>query len=169
MADPTTIKIPDVIVVPETAIVPSTGVTMQCPVRLGIKADGSDLKTLPIEALVSARGRNRIIVRNVAKQKAGGVNQSGSVKELWTQDDYLVTVTGTLYSGDDDKYPEEWVTFLNGLFRSRKSLIIISKLTDTLGVRSIVVEEWEFPETKGVAYQNFQFRGISDDSTFELF
>lgn len=168
MANPTIIQIPDVIVVPETAKVTHTGVVMQCPIRLGLKPDGSDLKTLPLEGLVGVRGKNRIVVRNVAKQKAGGVSKIGSVKELWTQEDYEVTVMGTLYSGDDSLFPEEWVAWMDTLFKARKSIVIISKLTDTVGVRALAVEEWRFKETRNIAYQDFEFRGYSDDPTFEL-
>lgn len=162
MADPLNIPF-DVPIVPDTATVKHTGVVMQCPVRLGSKADNGDLKTLPLEPWVSVRGRSVVAIRGVAK-KVGG----GSVKEKFATDDYEVTLTGTLYSGDEGVFPEEWVAWLKSLCEANKSIKVLSKLTQALGIDHIAILDWSFPETQGVAWQDFSIRGISDDPYFEL-
>lgn len=162
MADPLNIPF-DVPIVPDTATVKHTGVIMQCPVRLGSKADNSDLKTLPVEPLVSVRGRSVLALRGVAK-KVGG----GAVVEKFATDNYEVTITGTVFSGDEEVFPEEWVAWLKSLCEANKSIVVLSKLTGALGIGHIAVLDWSFPETQGVAWQNFSIRGISDDPYFEL-
>jgi hypothetical protein len=162
MAEPTSLPF-EIAIVPDKATVKHTGATMECPVRLSAKADNSDLKTLPLEPLVSVRGRNVIVMRGIAK-KAG----AGTVKELFATDDYEITITGTLYSGDDTVYPEEWVSWLRAICEAKKSVQVISKLTDALGIRWMVVLDWSFPETKNVAWQDYSIRGVSDDPFFEL-
>jgi Domain of unknown function (DUF6046) len=162
MAEPTSIPF-DVPIVPETATVKTTGVVMQCPVRLGSKADNSDFKTLPLEPMVSVRGRNVVAIRGIAK-KVGG----GTVKEKFATDDYEITIVGTLDSGEKDVYPEEWVSWLKGLCVSGKPILIYSKLTQSLGLLYMTILDWDFPATQGVNWQDFSIRGISDDPFFEL-
>lgn len=162
MAEPTNIPF-DVPIVPDTATVKHTGVKMLCPVRLGSKADNSDLKTLPIEPYVSVRGRSIVTLRGVAK-KVGG----GTVKEKFATDDYEVTISGTLYSGDEEVFPEEWMAWMKNLCEANKSIKVLSKLTQALGIDHIAILDYSFPETQGVAWQNYTIRGVSDDPYFEL-
>lgn len=161
---PETTNIPfEVAIVPTTATVKHTGAVMQCPVRLGAKADGSDLKTLPIEPLVSVRGRNVVAARGIAKNEG-----RGTVKELFATDDYEVTITGRLYSGEEGVFPDEWVGWLRKICEAKKTIQVMSKLTDSIDVRYLTVLDWSFPETGNVAWQDYQIRAVSDDPFFEL-
>ena len=162
MPEPTNIPI-SFPVLPETATVKSTGVVMECPVRLGSKADYSDLKALPIEPMVSVRGKNVVAIRTVAK-KVGG----GSVKEKWATDDYEITISGKLYSGQEGVFPDEWVAWMKGLFEANKSVLIASKLTQGLNITHMAVLDWTLSETPGVAWQSYSIRGVSDDPFFDL-
>ncbi|MFC5408005.1 DUF6046 domain-containing protein [Larkinella bovis] len=153
---PTTNQLPD------KATVQNTGVTMQMPLRLGLKRDGSDLWTLPIEPLISMRGRNIIVRRNISKKK--GI---GSVKEIWSQDDYTIRIRGIFMSSVEGEMPESNLSTLKQLLEAKQSLTISCKLTDIMGVTLFAPEEWELPETSGLKNQYFQISGYSDQD-FEL-
>lgn len=154
---PTVIEIPEINLPEEEGYSPETGIVMQCPVRLGLKRDGSDLWTLPIEALVSGRGRKNIIISNVLKKK-----RQGSVKELWSIDDYEITITGSLYSNEEGVYPSEQVARMKKIVESQDIVTIQSLLTDAIGVRYVVAIDWDFPTTKGVEWQDYSVRFLSD-------
>lgn len=157
MAEPTIIEIPEVALPEESGYSAESGIVMQCPVRLGLKPDGSDLWTLPIEPLVSARGRKNIILSNVLKKK-----RQGTVKELWNIDDYEVTINGTLYSNQEGVYPSEQIARLKKIVESESVVAIQSLLTDSLAIRYVVFTDWEFPDSKGVEWQEYRIRAVSD-------
>lgn len=133
-----------------------TGVIMQMPVSIGLKGN---LWTLPREPLVAVRGRNIITRRNIAKKR--GV---GSVKEMWSTDDYEVILTGTLIDADSpDELPTKMISRLNALYQSKKSIIIDCSLLDAIGISMIAIESIEFPPTKGIARQDYIIRAFSDE------
>lgn len=148
----------------DKATVARTGVQMQMPFRIG-ETDRS-MWLLPLEPLVSVRGRNVITRRTIAKMRAsGGKEGYGSVKELWTKDDYEIIVTGVL--DDHEKrgeLPSDPISRLNGLFSLRKPLIIECALLNILGISQIVIESWEFPATPNIEDQAYTFRGFSDQN-----
>jgi hypothetical protein len=148
----------------DVATIQATGAVMQCPVRLGLKRDGSDLWTLPIEPLVSIRGAKNIIKRNIAK----GVG-IGTVKEQFSQDDYQITIQGLFTNFDDSsKLPEADMARLQRLLEAGQSLTIRCKLLDIVGVTLLAVETWEYPATPGMANQAYTVNGLSDHD-FDLF
>jgi hypothetical protein len=137
-----------------------TGAVMQMPVSIGQRGQ---MWTLPREPLVSVRGRNIITRRNIAKKK--GV---GSVKELWSTDDYEVILTGTLVdAGVKDELPTQMITRLTALYQSKKSVIIECALLEAVGIGLLAIESIEFPPTKGISRQDYVIRGFSD-SEYEL-
>ena len=142
--------------------VKDTGVTMRCPVRLGLKRDGSDLWTLPLEPLVSVSGGKTIVRRNVAKGKG-----FGSVKEQWSQDDYEISIEGLLQSSELDSYPEAYLSKLKTFLTQGQSLVIHCKILDLLGVDLLCIEKWSFPSTAGIENQQYTISGYSDQD-FDL-
>jgi hypothetical protein len=160
LSDPLSIPLTNQL--PDSETVKTSGATMQMPVRLGLKRDGSDLWTLPIEPIISVRGRNLIVRRNISKKK--GV---GSVKELWSQDDYSISIRGIFISSVSGEFPESDLSTLKRLLEAKQSLVISCKLTDILGVTLVAVEDWELPETSGLENQYYRLSGYSDQD-FEL-
>jgi hypothetical protein len=144
-----------------TDTVKTTGIKMVAPVRIGLKRDGSDIWTLPIEPLVSIEASKTIVRRSIAK--ARGV---GTVKEQWNQDDYSISIEGTLI-GTDGKFPETDFNKLQNLLKAGQSLVIQSLLFDLLGIGQLCIEKWNYPHTPGLENQNYTFSGYSDQD-FEL-
>lgn len=159
-------------------IVKTTGVLMRCPVKLGLRRDGSDLWTLPLEPLVSVKGSKTIVRRNIAKHPTGSNTATltmqatlnvpfGTVKELWSQDDYEIEVSGLLQSSELEQFPAADLGRLQGLLKAGQSLVFRSVLTDLLGLDRLAVMSWDFPATAGVENQEYRFTGYSDYD-FEL-
>lgn len=172
-------------------IVQSTGIKMQCPVRLGINRNRKDMWTLPLEPVVSVKASKTITRRNIAKAippkptsnavaSAAGLGVAlaaqavtnnnlpfGTVKELWSLNDYEITVEGFFISDTEDKTPTSLVAKLNNFLKRGQSIIFSSWLTETLGIELICVADWEFPATPGVENQAYTFSGYSDFD-FEL-
>lgn len=144
----------------DKATVADTGVQMQMPMRIG--ETEKSLWLLPLEPLVAVRGRNVITRRLVSKY-----NQQtfGSVKELWTKDDYEIIITGMLYEHTKpDELPAEMITRFNALCSLRKPLIVRCALLEAVGVNQIVIQDWELPPTPGIEFQAFTIRAFSDQN-----
>lgn len=144
----------------DKATVAHTGVQMQMPTWIG--ENERSLWLLPYEPLIAVRGHNIITKRSIAKTKDSSY---GSVKEVWTQDDFQILITGVLFDHNrPNEYPREMVSRLSGLMALKKPLYIQNALLDLLGVSTIVVEDWEFPPTANIAYQDFAVRAVSDQN-----
>jgi hypothetical protein len=148
----------------DRAAVAETGVQMQMPFRLG--ATFRSLWLLPLEPLVAVRGKNVITRRTIAKLKD---RSFGSVKELWTKDDYEIIITGMLYDHTQpNQLPQEMITRLDGLCSLKKPLYAQCALLEALGASQIVVDSWEFPPTPGIGWQAYSIKAFSDQN-FNLF
>lgn len=146
------------------AAVAETGVQMQMPLWLG--ETSRNLWLLPYEPQVAVRGKNVITRRTIAKLKD---KSFGSVKELWTKDDYEIIISGMLHDHSrPDELPGELITKLDGLCSLRKPLFAQCALLDVIGASQIVVESWEFPPTPGIGYQAYSIKAYSDQN-FNLF
>ncbi|GAB3734921.1 DUF6046 domain-containing protein [Spirosoma lituiforme] len=145
-----------------TEKVKTTGVTMQCPVRLGFKKDGSDLWTIPLEPTVTVRLKKTIVRRNIAKAVG-----SGSVKEAWNMDDYDIRVSGLLQSSEIGKFPERELSKLKSFLTPMKSIVIRCQILDIFGVNLMAIESADFDHTAGLENQLYTFSGYSDQY-FEL-
>ena len=62
------------------------------PVKVRRHGTNDPYFQLPYEPLISVSGKNNIIKRDIAKAP----NFVGTVKEYWSQDDYEISITGTL-------------------------------------------------------------------------
>ena len=146
------------------AAVAETGVQMQMPMWLG--ETPQRLWLLPYEPLVAVRGKNVITRRTIAKLKD---KSFGSVKELWTKDDYEIIISGMLHDhSKPDELPRELITKLDALCSLRKPLFAQCALLDVIGASQIVIESWEFPPTQGIGYQAYSIKAYSDQN-FNLF
>lgn len=138
------------------------GVPCYCPVSLrGASEEG--WWQLPLDPVVSVRGRNEIVKRSVLKVRTGDKERRGTVKELWSQGDYEVTIAGVLQSGEAGVLPEEAIRRLRGYCECRESVEASSPLLTLFGIRRVAIESFEFPHTAGMESQMYSLTCSSDD------
>jgi hypothetical protein len=119
---------------------------------------------LPWEPLINISGRNIIAKRHVAKS---GSKLIGSIKERITTDDFDITITGALYGTKErgnnaETYPREDMERLRDFLLSAKRLEVRCEALQILGINYIVVEEMNFPFTKGENVQAYEIKAVSD-------
>lgn len=119
----------------------------------------------PIDPTVTISGKNNIAKRSVLKNF--GIDKSrGSIKELWSQDDYTIDITG-MFMSEDGEYPYDDVLKLRNYCEARKPLCILSDVLMPFGIKRIVIESFSFPHTNGLCNQSYKIQATSDDD-FEL-
>ena len=135
--------------------VKSTGIIMECPCRLALKKGGK-FWTLPLEPTISIKASKTVVRRNIAKATG-----SGTVKEVFSLDDYEISIEGLL-QGADDNFPEADFSKLQSFLQPLQNIVIQSRLTDLVGIDLICVVDWEYPATPGLENQAYQFTAYSD-------
>lgn len=133
-----------------------------CPLKIKWNSE-SVWWQFPIEPVVTINGKNTIVKRNVLKVPSADSERRGSVKELWSQDDYEVNISGVFISGSDGKLPEEQLRILRKYCEGRKSLMVESPLFTIFNIKRIAIEDFQFPFTKGIENQMFSIKASSDD------
>lgn len=135
------------------------GVPMTMPLQIKkIDEPDSAYWTLPIEPMISITGRNVIVKRAVSKGKT-----RGSIKERWTQGDYDINIEGLLMSLTAiNKYPTDDLRKLRSYCESA-SLSVLCPLFEIYSINRIVIEDFDFPFTSGVANQAYKIKASSDD------
>lgn len=113
---------------------------------------------LPVEPLISIDGKNILVKRNVAKRTVG----FGTIKEYWTQDDWVINVQGLLTTPNAEEFPGQHLLKLRQYLTAAEPLDVLCPLFDNLGITRIVVETYSFPFTKGPENQNYSFTAYSD-------
>ena len=137
------------------------------PFRLALASSPDEVFTLPLDPVVAINGSNAIVKREIAKAVVNGDEIRGTVKELWTQDDWKISVSGVLTTtGDADNESVNYYVYkLTQLLTAKETLIVeCDVLNNTFGITRVVVESYDFPFTKGVENQSFSFSLLSDDS-----
>jgi hypothetical protein len=122
--------------------------------------------TLPLDPVISVTGKNLLVRRNVLKTDNTQENRRGSVKEIWSQEDYEISIAGVLIGSGE--FPEDDLRKLRGYMEARKILQVESRLFSLLNITQIAVEEYGLPFTKGIENQMYTIKGYSDD-LFDLF
>lgn len=135
------------------------------PLRIKRAGTSDSWRTLPYEPLISISGKNNIVKRSVAKAP----NFIGTIKEHWSQDDYEITITGTLFGENEigsyqEAYPIEWFERLRDYCTSPTGLEVECDLFQMLSIKNIVVESFNFPFTKGENVQMYDIKAVSDFS-----
>jgi hypothetical protein len=139
------------------------GSPMCFPVAIRTAKGDDDWWWLPIEPIITMSGGNTIVKRNVAKVSNANYKKRGSIKEMWSNDDYKIDIVGLLSKFDEWAYPTEDVRRLRSLLESRSALFIKCELLEIFGIGKIVVENWDIPFTKGEENQAYSIKAISDD------
>ena len=73
----------------------AVGNLYQCPLRLKLKSEPeAAFWTLPFDPVMSVSGGNDIVRTKVLKQDNSNNERRGTIKEVWSQDDYLIQIAG---------------------------------------------------------------------------
>lgn len=131
-----------------------------CPLLLRTDTK-PDWWELPIEPVITVNCKNNIVKRSVLK--VTGTEQRGTVKELWTQDDYEVSISGILMSRNEHLMPEQDIRRLRGYCEAREPVYVLSDLFTLFNIQRIVIEEYNFPFTHGMQNQMFNIKACSDN------
>lgn len=118
---------------------------------------------LPFEPVVSINGRNEIVKRNVMKVASSDIKRRGSVKELWCQADYQITISGFLIGEDWEDYVETQIRKLKAYCEGRKSILVSSLIFTAYDITKISIESYDFPFTAGSENQRYTIKAVSDD------
>lgn len=122
-----------------------------------------EMWTLPWEPVITIKGKNVITRRRVAKSE-----RRGTIKEYWTQDDYEISIQGSLMDCfNEQHYPGEQVGQLREICEAKKDLRVNCLLFDLFDISRIVIEDFDLPFTKGENIQGYVIKAYSDD-LFEL-
>jgi len=114
---------------------------------------------LPFDPIISVSGQNKITRRYVAKSKT-----KGSIKELWSQDDYNISISGVLVA-DENKKLNDYINELQKYCEAKESVHITNDvLNGGFRITRIAIESYDFPFTKGLDYQSFSIKAYSDDA-----
>lgn len=138
------------------------GVPHACPLSLR-GASEKDWWQLPIEPVLTVNGKNTVVKRSVLKVWGSKGERRGTVKELWTQDDYEVNISGIFISDDDNRLPERDIRRLRGYCEAREPLYVMNNLFTLFNIDRIVIESYSFPFTHGIANQMFNIKASSDN------
>lgn len=132
-----------------------------CPLSIWV-ADEGIWWDLPIEPVVSISGKNIIARRNVLKQ--GSTERArGTIKEVWSQDDYEITIAGLLVADRDGEMPEKDIRRLRKVCERRDEVPVMSPLFELFNITRMAIESYELPFTKGIENQMFTIKGYSDE------
>lgn len=118
---------------------------------------------LPFDPIITISCKNKIVKRDVLKVRQVDKERRGTVKELWTQGDYDVNISGVLMSSDDSILPEEDLKKLRAFCEYRGAIQVYSPLFTIFNITKICIEDYSFPFTKGLANQMYSIKAVSDD------
>lgn len=134
------------------------------PFRLALTSNPDDVFHFPLDPIVVVKGKNDIVKREIAKAVVEGLEIRGTVKELWNQSDWEISVSGVLSSTpehDVDWYHEQLLKY----FTAKEALNVeCDVLNNVYKITQVCIESVDFPFTKGVENQSFSFSLVSDDS-----
>jgi hypothetical protein len=143
------------------------GTEVWLPVRLSLF--GADELEMPY-SVVRATCKKHIVSTPLAERQ-------GTVKELYSADDWQITVKGFLIAKNGNPWPEADIEKLNRFFRLQEALVIKNPLTDILLENQsrpeeqcrVVMESLELMEVEGgrTRVQGFSMKLLSD-SVFTL-
>ena len=138
------------------------GVPHACPLYVR-GASETNWWQLPIEPVITINCKNIIVKRQVLKVAGSKGERRGTVKELWSQDDYEVNISGIFVGEKDYLLPEDDIRRMRAYCEAREPLYVLSDLFTLFNIDRIVIEDYQFPFTKGMANQMFTIKAYSDN------
>lgn len=155
-------EVPDIAVWDDSTLVGSglrksdlTGSVFRMPLTI-IDPDGEDF-TFAVEPLISVTSR-KIVIKTPMPQLGG------TVKEEVMEDDYSITIRGTLINEDNDDYPFDQVAALEALKRRTGGLEVVNKLLNLgFGIMRMTIEQIAYEAQAGSqSMQGFVISAVSD-------
>lgn len=136
----------------------------QCPLRLKLKSEPeSEWWTLPFDPVMSVSGGNNIVRSNVLKQDNSNNERRGTIKEVWSQDDYTIQIAGLFMGKNDDDIPMDELGKLRNICEARQVIEVECDLLEIFNIHYIATEKFEFAHTNGRQNQQFSITAYSDD------
>lgn len=132
-----------------------------CPLKIKLVTE-STWWQFPIEPVITINSGNKIVRRNVLKSGYTDLDRRGSVKELWSREDYEISISGVFISTEEG-LPEDEIRTLRSYCEARESIEVQSALLTLFNIRKISIEQYNFPFTKGMRNQLFVIKAYSDD------
>ncbi len=118
---------------------------------------------IPDEPLITVSGSNRIV--ETALNRGDRV---ANVIEQINLNSYQIRIKGTLYSDEEDVYPEELVTELKDLLETKGAVDISCPKLDYLGITRVAVKSVEMPEREGTPEEQDYTIYLTSDTPVEL-
>ena len=106
-----------------------------CPLKMKWASE-SGWWQLPIEPVVSINSKNNIVKRSVLKAGINDSERRGTVKELWSQDDYEIAISG-IFICKDNKLPDGDIRRLRAYCEGREAVEVQSPLFTLFNIRRI--------------------------------
>lgn len=116
-------------------------------------------KTLTFQAvLITVNQSKNIVLTDIQ-------GRDGTVKEYIGMGDYAITINGII-AGPNGHYPKDEVKDLKRMLDANIAVSVVSWYLQNLDVSSIVIKDYEIPQTQGgYSYQNFSVSALSDTPT----
>lgn len=142
----------------------SRGKNQFFPLKIKRPSD-SNWFTLPYEPLISVSGKNNVVKRSIAKAK----DYVGTVKEHFSQDDYSITITGSLFGTQEtgtfqEAFPRDDFEKLKNYMIHPQGLQVQCDFLALFDINHLVVESFDFPFSKGEYVQGYSISALSDFS-----
>lgn len=116
---------------------------------------------LPDSTVIRVTGGNKVIETDMN-------GSDGTFKELWSKNDYMVTLRGFIVSRNDDDYPKDQVRQMRELADAQESLEVECEATNIFGIERLAIYDYDFPDWPGHPnVQPFELR-CKSDRIFEL-
>jgi hypothetical protein len=132
-----------------------TPIFLPCTLKFEDENDPLELE-LQGEPMIVFR-MNKTIIKTAIDGK------QGTFKELYSQDDYGITLRGFLFNNEANEYPEQAVRDFRTILEKQKHIKIINALARIFGVTYIAVENAEVTCVEGAQnYVAYQINALSD-------
>ncbi len=106
-------------------------------------------------------------VKRIVKTHVQGSGR-GTVKELVSESDYMLSIRGVLVGEEAHTFPEKEIKVLQDLYSKEGTVKIESELTRLLSINEICIEELKWIDMEGEPFaQGYQIKAYSDEP-FEL-
>lgn len=141
-------------------VVAGSNTIIRCPLKM--TANGNTYQ-YPLEPLVSVQGKNVVTRTPILKAR-----DKGTVKELWTADDYQIEIKGIILGSDSERLPAEEINQIRKFCELRQAIEVNSPYLTLFGIQYMTIEDYDFMHTPGYQNQAYVIKGYSDQP-FELF
>lgn len=136
----------------------------QCPLRIKLKNEpDTAFWTLPFDPVMSVSGANNIVRSGVLKQDNSNNERRGTIKEVWSQDDYTIQIAGLFIGKTENEIPMADLGMLRNLCEAREVVEVECDLLEIFNIKYIAIEKFEFLHTAGRQNQQFSIKAYSDD------